>query len=62
MCLWLQDIARTNAGSNKWFTKTLSSIKEVAGGSASKNGSKSNDVIKKSTSEQSLHAKKLGQW
>lgn len=54
-------VAQTNAGTNKWFTKTLSSIKEVAGGSGSKNGAKNNEVIKKSTSEQSLHAKKLSQ-
>ena len=43
--------------SNTWFTKTLSSIKEVAGAKTSKSGQllqSPTEAIKKSTSEQVL--------
>ena len=49
--------ASSGPQSNTWFTKTLSSIKEVAGAKTTKSGQplqSPTDVIKKSSSEQVL--------
>ena len=59
--------ARAPVSSNTWFTKTLSSIKEVAGAktgrptlSSSSSSSSQSDAIKKSTSEQVLGSSSVG--